>query len=111
MTKIRVPQRSRTVTAVLLDVRADMKKTILRGKMQLPLPLCEAGQHARFPIPEFKCKPTGMVCDVTPHACTLVFPFIDPTDGQHIKGHILSTEEIIDLFQKFEPRLKKVKQK
>jgi hypothetical protein len=109
-TKLRVPTRSRTVTVILVDARGVPTKRIFRANMQFPLPLCKEGQRARFPIPEFKKAPEGVVCDVEPTALTIVFPFVDPEDAQHITTkNILSMDEIVDLFQKFEPRLKEVK--
>jgi len=109
-TKLRLPTRSRTVTVILLDARGVPAKKVYRAKMQFPLPLCREGAHARFPIPEFNAKPEGMVCDVAPTALTIVFPFVDPVDTLHVRTKkVLTFDEIADLFQKFEPRLKEVK--
>ena len=106
-TKVSIPTRSSNITLVLLDVRGSITKTVLRGSLQFPLPLFKDGEKVRYPIPEFKSKPIGVVCDASFPNLTIVFPFIDPTDGQHVKGHFLSTDDITNLFLQFEPRLKK----
>lgn len=104
--KVAVPQRTRNVALMVVDVRGETRKYVLTGKMMLPMPMCEEGQRARFPIPEFKVPPVGMVCDVTSDSVSIVFPFVDALDTQSVDGKtFFASEDIVNLFLKFEPRL------
>ena len=57
-------------------------------------------------VERFKNKPKGMVCDVHDNLVTIVFSFVEREDGMDTKGRELGFDDIVNLFKRFEPRLK-----
>ena len=91
----------------ILDARGIPQKCCLRGFIKFPkFLLVEKGHKINWRIPEINPSPKAVVTDIGASHVTIVFPFTEDSDARETgTGKILTFDDLIDLFLRYEPSL------
>jgi len=108
--KVQVKHVEMLVNVMVVDIRCIAVEAHLQGKMKIPEFMLNVGQKISFPVEGIRAKCKGVICDVHPDEISMVFPFCEDLDAIASEGSPipLSFGDIVDLFKKWEPRLKEI---
>jgi len=103
----------RTAHVLIIDSRGIPVVSELKGPMQFPELLLMGGHKFTWNIPEFKEPLHGALIRADEHTVVLGIPLMADEDAEftpELGGRVATSNEVVDLFLKFEPKFAKINQ-